>query len=593
MQPEIRRYFQMEAKELIDKLTRGAAQLDGSTPDPANVQQMQRAAHTLKGAAHVVGELEIAQQAHAVEDLLAQQLKAPAAATAASVLALLDSVAARLQRSEPAAEAAGKTGLTPVREAAAPARPAVAHAPGASGFMHPGHSARTVRVELTQTERLLDHIGESTRLAASMRQALRAGAEAARPGRSGRYEQETGPLEHLDQLDRLDRQLSELFAVASQLRLIPTAELLFEVERMVRAHAATLGQPVACRASGGGERVDVHVLEVLEAALLHLVRNAIAHGIEPVAERRRQGKPETATITVDLRRAGSRILLTCADDGRGIDLEVIRRSAVEQGRCGPAEARRMGETELMALLFAPGFSTAGTIDQISGRGIGLDAVREAAESLDGHVQVRSTAGQGATFTIDVPSTLFAVRVLEIRAAGETFAIPFGAVEQTLLLAPHHTLVTVGERAGMALLMEGETVPFVRLNDLLPADPGSCEGSVAARSCLIVAEGGRRAAVAVDSFAGAGDLLIRPLPSFLGALPFVGGTEAGARPSQSDRGGARRRLPSRQQAGAPEWASAGQPAPAGQRSARCVRGDARAHPGHRRLHDHAGFGTEHP
>lgn len=532
MQDEIRGYFEAEAAELTDRLTVGAQQLgDHFAPEEAEpIRAMLRAAHTLKGAAHVVGEKEIAALAHRFEDVLADYRKGEAPDARADLLRLCDAIALGLKGGAEAAE-------PPVEVSPAAAGDRERGAMTASAASTPSRTdpvntdrAKADRVDFPRagTALLLQGAMEASGLAHSMRAALE---------RLDAVD-DTGTVEFRrlrrrelrrdlhDDLDRLERRLDDLFTHATQLQLAPAEALLLEAGRVVRSTAAQLGLEARCVTHGSDARLFAPLVDGLRDAMLHLLRNALAHGVESPAERRHQGKPEIATITVSLERRDRTVVLTCADDGRGIALEAVREAAVKQGELRAEEAASASRDTLLQVLLRPGFSLSGAVNEVSGRGVGLDAVRAAAERLGGHVAIWSEEQVGTRFEVIVPEQQFAVRALEVVAGGARHLLPLARVAQTFQLQPHHTAQLQGMRT---LLVEGETMPFLALEELLGAS-GSGAWTPGAISPLkghtlgVVVRGAANArlVLGVSAIGSARDVLVEPLPPSAEAEPYVAG-----------------------------------------------------------------------
>lgn len=552
MQAEIRTYFEAEARELIDRLTRGAAELGGGAgeAEAAAIADMLRAAHTLKGAAHVVAERRLAQLAHEFEDGLAEYKRDASPELAERLLQMVDGLAAELTGASAketeaapgpevasAAGAGAPPGVGPEKQPERkPERVTSAAEPQPQGSrVEPGAAVRrphTVRVDVVEAQRLLDGLGESGLRVAAITASLEKLEELEGTGTAGMRRVQRGSLRRDmgEELGRLGRDLAVMHRVASQLRLGTAEALLLDAGRAARATAAALGKPVRCLTRGAAEQVELPILDAMGDALLHLVRNAVAHGIETPEERRAAGKPPEGTIRVEVSRQGSAAVFTCADDGRGIALEPVREVAVARGEMSAAEARAATDEQLLALLLLPGFSLSRGVDEVSGRGVGLDAVREAAAQVRGRIAIESTSapgpGQGTTFRIVAPQTVFAVRAMGVEAGGRQFEVPLAGVEQTFRLDPHLNQ-PVGRT--QTLLVGRDTMAFAWLNDAFPGGEvarvgrSSSAGSV---TCLVLAEGGRRMALGVDRISGLNDVLVQPLPRFAGVRSLVAGTSLG-------------------------------------------------------------------
>ncbi|MFP5502242.1 MAG: ATP-binding protein, partial [Candidatus Sericytochromatia bacterium] len=473
------RYFRIEAKELLEGLAAGVLALERET-DAHELKRLLRLAHTLKGAARVVEQGEIAEAAHALEEVL-QPLQghagpAPKAAVDAA-LALTDAIG----------EALGRLSEEPPAELLqAPAAPQAAEEP-----------SETVRVSLADLETLLAGIAEANVQLDGLRQRL--GGEGA------------GARDLTDRLDRAQNELEIVRERAHHMRLLPAHRIFGQLERAGRDVAARLEKTVLFEAAGGETRLDGHVLLELRDALLHLVRNAVDHGIESPFDRRRAGKPPEGRLRLEVERRGDRVAFVLEDDGRGLDLQAIRKAAVARGLIG-GEDEAIAEGDLTRLLFESGFSTRKDVTEISGRGVGLDVVRDVVSRLKGELRVETAPGRGLRVEAIVPLSLLAIKALVVEAGGVVGAIPLDAVMVTARVGAGE-LVRSGDRE--ALLVEDVLIPFMPLAERPIGDD-------AAWSVVVVQAGTGRAAIGVERILEVADAVVRPLPVQLGALPLVSG-----------------------------------------------------------------------
>ncbi len=295
-----------------------------------------------------------------------------------------------------------------------------------------------------------------------------------------------------------------------RMRLLPLATLADKLHRTVRVVAAQQHKEVEFLIQGGDTEIDKLVLEELADPLMHLLRNAVDHGLEDAATRQAAGKPERATIRVQAFQQGTQVVLRIVDDGRGLNFEAIRETAVRQGLVTADEAVNRSEEELSALIFLPGFSTAREITEVSGRGVGMDIVRDKVQKLKGTIRVDSQAGQGTTFTIRLPMTLAVTRAMLLHASNETFAMPMQSVVQILRL----------ERAEIDLLgpspvirLGEETLPFVYLSERLGLRQ-SADKTSPTMPVLVLADGDRKVAIAVDKILPGRDIVVKTLGTHL-------------------------------------------------------------------------------
>ena len=297
----------------------------------------------------------------------------------------------------------------------------------------------------------------------------------------------------------------------------PVRTILEPLQRMVRDLSRQLGKQARLSVVGAEVSLDRRLLEKLKGAMVHLLRNAVDHGIEMPDERERAGKHHEGALTLRVEQQGNILFLELSDDGRGIDPQQVRASAERKGLITSEEGARMHETQLRDLIFRPGFSTRTDVTDTSGRGVGLDAVRAAAESMQGRIEVVSTKGSGTRFILTVPMELGSSPVLTVRAIDTAVGLPMLAVESTQLASQEN--LRIG-RLKTQLDYNGQLVPVVDLGARLGlrASAPPSEG----QPLIIVQSGGKRMALAVDAVVGDRDLVIRPLPAEVRDVPAYQG-----------------------------------------------------------------------
>ncbi|WP_433044450.1 hybrid sensor histidine kinase/response regulator [Dactylosporangium sp. CS-033363] len=500
------RYFRIEARELVDHLGQGVLDLQGGAGTEP-VARLLRHAHTLKGAARVVRQSGLADAAHALEELLMPYRDAePPAAIMGDLLRITDAMAAMVVQleqpdipeiSEKEPERATTNDVDDLLEAVDEA-----HARFAPLRAHTEALDKARRAAETLAEQLR---GE--------RSAPAAGALSAELTTLGRRLTET--------VEQVARELDDIRGRAERLRLVPAATVLSTLHRAVYDVASTEGKQVQFDSQGGDLRLDPHVLAQAGNALLHVVRNAVSHGVEPEAERVAAGKAAQGRVSVDVRRRGRFAAFRCRDDGRGFDLDAVRRQAERRGLVPPgAEA---DVRELMRLLMQGGISTSERVTGVSGRGIGLDAVRDVAERLGGDVSVHTEPGRGTTVELVVPLALVSLSGLVVQAGGMLAALPLDAVHTCVLLAAVEAAAAV--EAG-ALAHDGRVLTYLPLSRVLPA--GAPNGNATAGAVAVVlASGDDVFAVGADRLLGTSTLVVRPLPELAPAAPVVGGVSIDA------------------------------------------------------------------
>jgi two-component system chemotaxis sensor kinase CheA len=256
------------------------------------------------------------------------------------------------------------------------------------------------------------------------------------------------------------------------------------------------------------------VIEQIGDPLVHLIRNALDHGLEPPEARQAAGKPAQGVVTLAAAQRGHHILITIRDDGRGIDRARVLAKARESGLVG--EGDQPADHEVLGLIFRPGFSTAAAITNLSGRGVGMDVVHQNVQRLGGQIHVASEPGAGTTFTIKLPLTLAIAQALLVGSGDQTFAIPLAVVEETLRLAPGDIKAV---RGADVIQVRGEVVPLFRLRQLFGQPPVAGGERLPA---VILGDGTHRMALVVDTLVGQQDVVVKSLGDFLGAVPGVGG-----------------------------------------------------------------------
>lgn len=317
-------------------------------------------------------------------------------------------------------------------------------------------------------------------------------------------------------LTRLGRLSSDVQNRLMRLRMVPLAQLSSRLHRAVRVTAEQEGKQVDLEIEGEAVELDKTVLEELADPLLHLLRNAVSHGIEPAALRLATAKPARGRIRVQAVYEGAQVTVRVADDGAGMDPQGLVAAAVAAGRLSEAEAATLSDDQAIELAFLPGLSTAGALSEVSGRGVGLDVVRAGAHRAKGTVSVRSSPGRGTTFAIRLPMSLAVARVLMVRANGESFAMPLSAVAQILRI----------ERSGVERLgrepvlpLDGKFYPFLHLGRRLGLG-GAADESSPQVPVLILAFGDRRAAIAIDQVGQAREVVVKPLGPLLRRVPGI-------------------------------------------------------------------------
>src|SRR6185312_14641038 len=397
-------------------------------------------------------------------------------------------------------DAGGQPGIAAAPIAAPASAPAAASAPSAR---HAAPAAETtVRVDTARLDLLVNHAGELV-LARNrlLSLAARHGSEtlAAAAG-------------------ELDRITDELQGAVMGMRMQPVGRLFQRFPRIVRDLARQLGKEVELVLEGEGTDLDRSLVEALADPLIHLLRNALDHGVEMPDERERNGKPRKGRIVLSASQRGERIVIAVSDDGHGMDPDILRRKAVEKGLLDNAQAARLSDAECYELIFRPGFSTAAAVSDISGRGVGMDLVKTRVAELGGTLRVQSRLGHGSELELTVPLTLAVLRVLMVRVADRLLALPLGNVQEVFELADGQDRELDGR---LVAEHRGRALPLTDLARWVGTDAG------AGRHVVVLHIGHQRLGCLVHEVRGREDVIVKPLgPLFADASGIAGATVTG-------------------------------------------------------------------
>jgi len=355
----------------------------------------------------------------------------------------------------------------------------------------------SVRVQASRLDDLMDQLAELVIAQSRLDQIAATRADAALGGAT----------------EEIERLISGLRETTLSIRMLPIELVFGKFRRVVRDLSAELGKPVALVTSGGATEVDKNVIDSLTEPLVHIVRNAIDHGIEDADARRASGKQAEARLELTARQGAGEVLIGVRDDGRGLDLEAIRTRAVSRGLI--AEDETPSEAELSALIFHPGFSTSVEVSSISGRGVGMDAVRRAVEDLRGSVEVSSEPGQGTTVTLRLPLTLAIIDGLMVQVAGSPYVLPLASVEECVELGD----ATAERASGRRLLrIRDDLVPVLDLAERF----GLSRAKEVRPRVVVVGTESRRIGVIVDEIVGQHQTVVKSLSVYHRGIPGISG-----------------------------------------------------------------------
>ena len=363
-----------------------------------------------------------------------------------------------------------------------------------------GHraAARQIRVDLQRLDMLMKQVGE---LVVAKNRLTALSAESADPIL-------------VEVSERINRLVSAMQAEVIASRMTPVGEVFERFPRLVRDLSRELGKQIGFAVEGEDIELDRSILDEIGEPLVHLIRNAADHGIEPAQERIASGKPAEGRILLSASRERNTVAIRVVDDGRGIDRDKILAKARREGAAPETDA--LTDDLLVRVLARPGFSTAEQVSGVSGRGVGVDVAMTRVRALGGTLEVRSELGRGSTFLLRVPLTLAIVRALLTEAAGERYAVPLVYVAETVEF-DHRAVTAVRDRE--ALVVRDEVIPTVHLRDLVDSRGVT---PAARRPTVILEVGNRRTALVVDALVGQQDIVVEPFDAPRGLPPFVGG-----------------------------------------------------------------------
>jgi two-component system, chemotaxis family, sensor kinase CheA len=545
--------FYGEAVEHLQQIEAGLLALEQRPDDPEALNSVFRSFHTIKGNAGFLGLVPVHTLAHEVETLLDLARTGKLAISSAIVTAILRSrdalqalthqVAAALDKGELPTEVVPVAHLIAAVRALAVAAPVPPAAPPAAKLLDfsaalrepepvaepapavPGPAASvttapmassvttapmgvgatsggTVRVNTEKLDSLMDVVGELVIVQSQLLE-------------TARQQSDGNTTLHRD-VAQLSRIAKDLQRTAMSLRMIPLRQTFQKMERLARDLGKELGKKVQFETSGDETELDRTVVEEIADPLVHMVRNALDHGLEPGGMRLAAGKPEAGTIHLRAYHQGSSLVIELRDDGRGIDPERIHRKAVEKGLVPPGSS--FTREEILGLIFAPGFSTAEQVTSVSGRGVGMDVVKRNIEKLRGKIEISSELGKGSTFKVRLPLTMAIIDGLVVRVGDDRFILPSSSVQ--MALRPTRESISTIHGAGEVLDLRGKLLPIHRLHRRF---------NIAARALspwegilVIMETSGKVSALLVDEMVSKQEVVIKNLGGYMQGMPGIAG-----------------------------------------------------------------------
>ncbi len=569
---EILESFIIETREIFERLGQDLLTLEKGVTDNELLNTIFRAVHTVKGTSSFLGLEQMTSLAHVFEDVLNKLrrgeitvssgkmdvmfeaydiMKDLLARIEAKNLAKIDleGIIAKLRvigqvgmaapdvpalapadeaatpdidMAEPDASGLPEEAETPAPVAAAPApAPVQAKAPAPSAAAPAQHpeaaqaaakaADTTIRVDVARLDSLMNLVGELvlgrnrlTQISYLMNQ-----------------QHEGIPItkDLTETSSQIDFITTELQMAVMKTRMVPIAKVFNKLPRLVRDLMKETGKDIELVTFGEDTELDKSIIEELNDPLVHLMRNAGDHGLESTADRRAAGKSEKGTITVRAEHEGNHIVISVADDGRGMDPEKLKAKAIEKGMITEAQAREMSKTEAFNLVFAPGFSTAAKVTNVSGRGVGMDVVRTNIQKLKGIIEIESEMGKGSKIIIKLPLTLAIIQALLVEVDREVFSVPLESVLEVVRIQPRDINTISGREV---VRLRNTVLPLARLQSIMGTSNGN-EQQDDWIYIVVVGLAQQRLGIVVDSLLGQKEVVIKSLGGYLGTVPGIAGS----------------------------------------------------------------------
>lgn len=363
-------------------------------------------------------------------------------------------------------------------------------------------SGQSVRVDIEKLDSLLNLVGELV-------------VNKARLEQIGTTHKLTELVETIEQMDRVT---TDLQSVVMKVRMVPVGQVFNRFPRMVRDLSKELNKEINLTVEGEETELDRTVIDEIGDPLVHLIRNSIDHGVEHPEERVKKGKNPVGEVGLIARHEGNNVIIIVEDDGKGINADVIKRKAVEKGMITQEEADKMDDNEAVRLVFMAGFSTAEVVTDVSGRGVGMDVVRNKIESLGGLIDVETKIDEGSKFKIRLPLTLAIIQALLVRVQQEIYAIPLGSIDSTINIT-QADIKTVQNKE--VILLRGQIIPIVRLVDALNV-PRTEEEASEDMFAVVVHMGEQKAGIIVDNLVGQQEIVIKTMGKLLAGIKVIAG-----------------------------------------------------------------------
>ncbi|MBI5235779.1 MAG: chemotaxis protein CheA [Deltaproteobacteria bacterium] len=516
--------FIVEAGETLDGLDRKFLALEKSPRDATLLNDIFRSMHTIKGAAGFLGFQQMVEVSHVAEDVLNRLRKGEMVADAAIMDALLHSVdmVKRLLRNikdknsaqeniEPITNALKAVLAHAPHKAQDAAKPSVATPSDAKESQEATlrDKETSLRVDIERLDAVLNLAGE---LVLSRNRLLRLGSKVHESRLDDALSSQLG-----EALASLDLVTSDLQLAVMKMRMQPIAKVFNRFPRMVRDLARQHNKEIELVVTGQETELDKTVIEEIGDPLVHLIRNAVDHGMEETGERASKGKPRTGTIRLSASQEGRNILVSVSDDGRGMDPSLIKRSAMDKGLISAGEAEALSAREALNLIFIPGFSTAKKVSNLSGRGVGMDVVKTNISRINGSIGIESEPGKGTKIEFRLPLTLAIIQALTVEVNGEVYGIPLSTVVENIRIRTDEIKTVNGKEV---IHLRNRVFPVMRLGSLVSAS--EVQRDSAWKYIVIAGIGERSFGLLVDKLNGQEEIVMKSMGEYLKGTEGIAG-----------------------------------------------------------------------
>lgn len=522
--------FLAEASESLEQLDQKFIDLEKQPNDTSLLNDIFRSIHTIKGAAGFLGFQQMVETTHSTEDVLNKLRKGEMQVTSGIMDAILQSVDLIKLLLNNIKERNGREEdlkptialLTAILDGtfkeevkakeAAPAQKADGddeHKLSRPEEAHGGAKEQSIRVDIDRLDSVLNLAGE---LVLSRNRLMRLGGKLSDSGT------DTDLNSHLNEaISQLDLVTTDLQLAVMKMRMQPIAKVFNKFPRMVRDLARQMEKEVELHISGEETELDKTVIEEIGDPLVHIVRNAIDHGMETPAEREAKGKPRCGRVELAAYQEGRNIIVSVRDDGKGMDPEALKRSAVEKGLMPAEEAEKLSKSDALNIIFIPGFSTAKTVSNISGRGVGMDVVKTNISRINGTITIDSEVGKGTLITFRLPLTLAIIQALTVEAGGEVYGIPLSNVVENIRVMPDEIKTVDGREV---INIRDRIYPIVRLGSLVLGSDASQKTDW--KYIVIISIGEKSFGILVDRLHGQEEIVMKSMGEYLKGTEGVAG-----------------------------------------------------------------------